>query len=214
MSIAAKCVCGHAPYYCTGGNEHCLLKQEAIEETPKPKPMRPRPQIYSCIFPGLQEIAKEHGYNLLLSGSLNRDCDLVAVPWVDKPSEHLALLIDFEKYLCGYFHDDISGYNHTILPGGRDSYFINMNRGGRYNNYFDEQYYVDISITPLFNSEQNPERSVATEAKSELPNHEIQKLQSQIKGLVKGLEKIEMRMQGEIRKIATDTLTNYYNSIK
>lgn len=39
-------------------------------------------------------------------------------------------------------------YLFSILPGGRHSYVVNINRGGAYNGYEDAQYYLDISITP------------------------------------------------------------------
>jgi hypothetical protein len=40
-------------------------------------------------------------------------------------------------------------YMYSRLPGGRSSYVINLNRGGQFNGYLDEQYYLDISITPF-----------------------------------------------------------------
>jgi hypothetical protein len=38
---------------------------------------------------------------------------------------------------------------YSVLPGGRANYVINLNRGGRWNQYLDEQWYIDISFTPL-----------------------------------------------------------------
>jgi hypothetical protein len=38
---------------------------------------------------------------------------------------------------------------YSVLPGGRHSFVINLNRGGRWNQYLDEQWYIDISFTPL-----------------------------------------------------------------
>ena len=33
--------------------------------------------------------------------------------------------------------------------GGRNSYVINLNRGGSFTDYIDQEYYLDISVTPL-----------------------------------------------------------------
>lgn len=116
------------------------------------KAIKPKPQFYAYCFAGLQQIATDLGYNLLLHGSMNRDLDLVAIPWIDSPSSHLELLIAFSENLGAPVLKTPNGeyyFMHTVLPGGRDSYVIDLNRGGEFNNYNDEQYYLDISITPL-----------------------------------------------------------------
>ncbi len=51
----------------------------------KPKPNNA--PTYMCLYPGLAEIARAHGYALAVHGSLARDMDLIAVPWVESPSE-------------------------------------------------------------------------------------------------------------------------------
>lgn len=121
------------------------------------KPVKVKPAFYAHCYQGLQEISREKGYNLLLHGSMDRDFDLVAVAWVDEPKPHLELLQAFNKYLNGVEKGvtesnkssvEETCYQYSILPGGRHSYVINLNRGGRFNGYLDEQYYLDISITP------------------------------------------------------------------
>lgn len=107
-----------------------------------------KPHFYAVCFKDLQSIAKELGYNLLIHGSMDRDMDLVAVPWIDEPKTHLELLTEFCEYLGVYAYDNAEHFMYSILPGGRHSYVINLNRGGKYNGYEDAQYYLDISITP------------------------------------------------------------------
>jgi hypothetical protein len=46
-------------------------------------------------------------------------------------------------------YDKAESFGFSMLPGGRYSYIINLNRGGAWNNYFNEEWYLDISITPL-----------------------------------------------------------------
>lgn len=98
---------------------------------------------------------------------------------------------------------------------------------------------IIIKLRTMLNSEQKPERSVATEVDSSNvaddikdykklggfyisqlreKHSEISKLQSQIKALLEGLEKVKNRIDVNsnwgIAKIIAQTLTNYYNSIK
>lgn len=141
MSIATKCICGAAAY-CIGAPGICAHEK-------KPKPIKARPHFYSTCLPEMQEISMGCGYNLIAHGSMNRDLDLVAIPWTDEPEDHFTLLCKLEKFLKGVQQSSISGYNGSLLPGGRMTYHIDLNRGGRYNNYLDEQWYLDISITPL-----------------------------------------------------------------
>lgn len=125
-----------------------------MEEVKAGKPMKPKPIFYACCFPELQKIAKDRGYNLLLHGSMDRDMDLVAVPWSDNPSSHYELISNIDLYVRGYCYEEEAferGYMFSVLPGGRSSYVVNIARGGKYNSYVDEQYYLDISITPLIN---------------------------------------------------------------
>ncbi len=129
-----------------------------MESQIKTKPVKVKPAFYARCYQSLQEIARTLGYNLLIHGSMDRDMDLVVVPWIDNPESHMKLLQAFNLYLNGvtYLEDNkteeqvlIDGYCPSILPGGRSSYIIDLNRGGRFNGYLDEQYYLDISITPL-----------------------------------------------------------------
>lgn len=41
-------------------------------------------KVYRSLIPKLKGVARANGYNLLVHGSLRRDLDLLAVPWVDK----------------------------------------------------------------------------------------------------------------------------------
>jgi hypothetical protein len=111
------------------------------------KPTKAKPIFYSYCFLSLKEIAKEKGYNLVLHGSLNRDMDLIAIPWIDNPSTELQLIQSFDEYFTGTCWEN-ECYFYTKLPGNRSSYIINLNRGGEWNSHVDEQWYLDISITP------------------------------------------------------------------
>lgn len=113
------------------------------------KPIKPKPHFYSQCFQGLQQIAVDMGYNLVIHGSMNRDMDLVAIPWIDKPKSHKELLDSFCEYLGTDPIMQLDNYFPGRLPGGRYSYIINLNRGSKFDGYKDQEYYLDISITPL-----------------------------------------------------------------
>ena len=52
-----------------------------------------RPAIaYLLYFPAMRAVAQEYGYALAIHGSLNRDFDLVAVPWTEEAGDAEALV--------------------------------------------------------------------------------------------------------------------------
>jgi hypothetical protein len=122
------------------------------------KPIHAKPCVYSYYFEQLKAIALEHGYNLLIHGSMARDLDLVAVPWVDDPKPELEMINAMSEYLNGFKSQSPSMFLFNILPGGRKGYVLHLNRGGYVNTgtglhekpefIQDPQYYIDISITP------------------------------------------------------------------
>lgn len=115
------------------------------------KPIKAKPHFYACCFLQLVTIAHDLGYNLLMHGSMNRDFDLVAVPWVDDPGSHMELLKSFCSFLNIPKDENADDFMFGLLPGGRSSYVINMNRECKMVDdvWVDAQYYLDISITPL-----------------------------------------------------------------
>ncbi len=70
-----------------------------IGEDPEPKPGQGghswRPVTYVHFYSMLVPVAKEHGYALALHGTVQRDLDMIAVPWTEKPSSHQDLLEAF-----------------------------------------------------------------------------------------------------------------------
>lgn len=113
------------------------------------KPIQVKPGLYSLFYEMLKQIALQYGYNLVVHGSMQRDLDLIAIPWVDNPKPEYEMIQDFEMYLTGYrgMKPDFS-----VLPGGRHAYVINLNRGdknGEWVRFEDREYYLDISVVQL-----------------------------------------------------------------
>jgi len=130
----------------------------AIIGVPYKKPLHAKPNVYAYYFEALKEIAKEHGYNLVVHGSMNRDLDLIAIPWVDDPKDEMEMINAMSQYMNGWTSDSKSIFLNNVLPGGRNAYVIQLNRGGYMNTgtglhekpefLEDPQYYIDISVTP------------------------------------------------------------------
>lgn len=114
------------------------------------KPIHVKPSLYAYYFYGLKEIALKYGYNLVIHGSMNRDLDLVAIPWQEKVGDCDEMVEEFCDYLGGrrIVHDCKDGKDiyYNYLPQRRRGYVINLNRRDKDGN--DLQYYVDISVTP------------------------------------------------------------------
>ena len=88
------------------------------------KPVKARPVFYAMCYEQIKVIAKENGYNLLINGSLNRDFDLVAIPWSHDCINPIELLKKFSSYLVVLLPADgyeEQHYRHSVLGGGRDS---------------------------------------------------------------------------------------------
>lgn len=43
--------------------------------------------MYCAMYVQLTEICRKHGYALAVHGSMARDFDLVAIPWIEAPSD-------------------------------------------------------------------------------------------------------------------------------
>lgn len=86
------------------------------------------------IYPELATIANENGYALSLHGSLQRDLDLIAVPWTESAISPIDLL----NKLCQAFDIETNNSNKEpeIKPHGRMAWSIPLWWGA----------YIDLSV--------------------------------------------------------------------
>ena len=129
------------------------------------KPIHAKPSYYAIMFEPLKEIALKYGYNLVLNGSLNRDMDLIAIPWsetvgvVDEMINEFCEYVGGEMQLCNESRNnegEIVGDLFTKKAHGRKAYVINIYRGGYLNGggfqdmtyHKDPQTYIDLSVFP------------------------------------------------------------------
>jgi len=117
------------------------------------KLIKVKPGMYALFFIQLKAIAEDYGYNLLLNGSLDRDMDLVAVPWCDNPQDEQKMIKDFQLYLKGIVTTTTENNIYfSISPGNRHSYIIELNIGDRHGEWLrfeDEEFYLYISVVQL-----------------------------------------------------------------
>lgn len=89
---------------------------------------KPCPVACLAFLPSIVRVAKEHGYALAVHGSLARDYDLIAVPWVDEAARPEVLVDAIRVASGGHFaeHD----YPAT-KPHGRRAWAVHLG-GGQY----------------------------------------------------------------------------------
>ncbi len=116
----------------------------------KPKPIHAKPSLYAYYFLQLKEIALTYGYNLVLHGSLNRDLDLIAIPWKEEIGNKEEMIKEFCEYIGGYLLMPDATNDFKVTHHGRMQYVININRGGYKGDEYieDPYYYIDISVMP------------------------------------------------------------------
>lgn len=102
----------------------------------KPKP-NILPAAYTYLLPWVQEIALRHGYAIALHGSMARDMDVIAVPWVPDaaPAEELVAAIAAEVRPWG---EQSTVSEPTQKPHGRRAWAVQFSCGP----------YLDISVMP------------------------------------------------------------------
>jgi hypothetical protein len=63
-----------------------------------------RAPFFACLYHGLCDVARKHGYALAIHGTVTTDLDLIAVPWVPEalPPEMLKEALMAHIGACGY----------------------------------------------------------------------------------------------------------------
>lgn len=98
--------------------------------------------LYEDQLPLIRQVAREHGYAVGFHGTGERDCDLIACPWVEwaEPAEYLIEAIRravdgviLEGVIAGRAYE-----NPAHRPHGRRAWAIQIGAGR----------YFDISVIP------------------------------------------------------------------
>lgn len=94
------------------------------------------PLCYVSILPRLIEVARQLGYALCVHGSLVRDFDLVAVPWIEEAKGPVDLVAAIAQVCGGVFVND--GEKPSLRPHGRLAWTIHAGA----------EMYIDLSVMP------------------------------------------------------------------
>ena len=94
--------------------------------------------VYARLLPRLQLIGWQLGYTLAVHGSLSRDLDIVAAPWIEAaaPAEHLVQALADEMGEGAWYRQPSS------KPHGRRAWSIHF---GTFRN---AHLYIDLSVMP------------------------------------------------------------------
>jgi hypothetical protein len=112
------------------------------------KPVDPKAAMYTWVIPHLTAVARIYGYALGLHGSMQRDLDLIAVPWTDEAAPTEVLVEALRDAVDGFIRNDpqhdgnkynLDTRNPGDKPHGRKAYSI----------YFSgRRFYIDLSVMP------------------------------------------------------------------
>jgi hypothetical protein len=94
------------------------------------------PAVYVTYYGILKDIARDHGYALAVHGTVTRDFDLVAVPWVENAKPVIELLEAFAEMIGMIREPGVPYTSKGNNPHGRTSYTLSTGSGG----------YLDISV--------------------------------------------------------------------
>lgn len=126
------------------------------------KPIHAKPSLYAYYFEPIKEIGLKYGYNIVLHGSMNRDLDLIAIPWQEHIGDKQLMLQDICDCIGGHLliEDKENFEKFRVKHHGRVAYVININRSikckfngmvTQFEEHEDPQMYIDISILPTLN---------------------------------------------------------------
>jgi hypothetical protein len=93
--------------------------------------------MYEEFLPGMRDIARQHGYALAVHGSMERDLDLVAVPWVENVSAPEALVFALAESFRGMI------VGRSWRRPNRRLFQIDLPWRGNEN-----RNYIEVSVTP------------------------------------------------------------------
>ena len=111
------------------------------------EPVPARAAAYVAIYPMLLQVARDHGYALAVHGSVHRDLDLIAVPWLEEASEPVELIEALKRATLTVTHHEDTDHHvpdcrPTQKPHGRVGYSLHVTNSGMYGGY------LDISVMP------------------------------------------------------------------
>lgn len=79
---------------------------------------------YAALYPLFAEAAREKGYALTIHGTLGRDMDLVAIPWIEDPAEPFETVVHIANVVRAVITEPENKFH------GRMAYSLCLGDGG------------------------------------------------------------------------------------
>lgn len=103
---------------------------------PTPAERERRRAVYERMLPRLELIGWQHGYTLARHGSMTRDCDLVAAPWIADAADPNHLVRALAAEIDGWYGSP------ALRPHGRLAWSIHFRA------FENAHLYFDVSVMP------------------------------------------------------------------
>lgn len=125
-----------------------------------------RAPFFACLYHGLCDIARKHGYALTIHGTVTRDLDLVAIPWTNEAVDAVTLrdalmahigAVDYEGLTRRQFPDNPDLVKQIVEndrnrpgrePHDADGACLKPHGRRAWNLYMDFGAKVDLSVMP------------------------------------------------------------------
>ena len=98
------------------------------------------PAAYASLYPVLVATARRNGYALAIHGSVRRDFDLIAIPWVEDPSTAHQLVDAITKKIGAWRMSGRKGRDPSKKPHGRLTWQLHLE---------NPHMYLDFSVMPV-----------------------------------------------------------------
>jgi hypothetical protein len=110
----------------------------------------PRAPTFAWMVPCLTAVARANGYAIGIHGSMNRDLDLIAVPWTADAAPAETLVEAVRAAIDGKIHAV-----NTVAGGGTEPNPIDRPHGRRgwVIHFSGHAFYIDLSVMPRVNNE-------------------------------------------------------------
>jgi len=109
---------------------------------------------YVCMIPVIAEIGREHGYAIGVHGSINRDLDLIAVPWIEEADEPEVLIEAIRKYFSAIIIEDgtpagrYDPETESFVPAIIETPSVRPHGRLAWNIHLEAGCFIDISVFP------------------------------------------------------------------
>lgn len=102
--------------------------------------------FYAVTYAEIRLVAKEHGYALALHGSLQKDLDVIAVPWTEDASDEDKLVKAITEAVGGVV---LAHIPPGEKPHGRRAWTIHLLGSSAIVPPKERATYIDLSVMPI-----------------------------------------------------------------